>query len=71
MEKLDKDFIKQLTDETKNRFVVISTDGLGSTQIFIDRVTGIEYLGAQGFGGGLIPVLEADGKPRINDHFRK
>ena len=65
MEKLDKDFLKQLVDEAANRFINVSAE------LLIDRVTGIEYLRSQGFGGGLVPVLDADGKPRINEHFRK
>lgn len=38
----------------------------GSTEIWVDRETGINYLfHAGGYGGGLTPLLNRDGTPVI------
>ena len=38
----------------------------GSNEIWVDRETGVNYLFHQsGYGGGLTPLLGADGKPVI------
>ncbi len=37
-----------------------------ATQIIVDKVTGVNYLWhADGYGGGLTPLLDADGKPVV------
>lgn len=51
-----------------NRFeVVYQETGLKSEKtIYVDKETGVNYLFiANGFGGGLTPLLDADGKPVI------
>ena len=52
----------------KDRFEVIYQEtGLKSEKtILVDKKTGINYLFlANGFGGGLTPLLDKDGKPII------
>ena len=51
-----------------HRFKAIYTEGtLGvQTRILVDRETGVNYLWhAEGYGGGLTPLLNADGTPVI------
>ena len=39
-----------------------------STEILVDKQTGVNYLYHQsGYGGGLCPLLDKDGKPVITD----
>ena len=54
----------------KDRFEVIHKEiysaGLEKRIIIVDRETGVNYLFVQtGHGGGLQPLLDADGKPVI------
>ena len=52
----------------ENRFeIVYQEGGLKSEKvIYVDKETGVNYLFiANGFGGGLTPLLDADGKPVI------
>ncbi len=38
------------------------------TMIIVDKVTGVNYLYVhRGYGGGLTPLLDADGKPVITE----
>ena len=42
----------------------------GSNEIWVDRETGVNYLFHQsGYGGGLTPLLDRDGKPVITTVF--
>ena len=50
------------------RFEVIHQEGNGltgpQTSILLDHVTGVQYLLAQnGYGAGLCPLLDKDGRP--------
>ena len=51
------------------RFVRVYTQGntLGAlTQIWVDKVTGVNYLfQASGYAGGLTPLLKSDGTPVV------
>lgn len=51
-----------------NRFEKVysqSTFG-GSTQILVDKQTGVNYIyHASGYGGGLTPLLDREGKPVV------
>ncbi len=49
------------------RFVKTYSEGaFGSNEIWVDRVTGVNYLfHAAGYGGGLTALLDRDGKPVI------
>ena len=50
-----------------NRFVKVYSDGaFGSNEIWVDKLTGVNYLfHAAGYGGGLTPLLNRDGTPVI------
>ena len=55
----------------KDRFEVLYKEvhaaGLEKRIIYVDRETGVNYLYLQvGYGGGLTPLLDADGKPVVN-----
>jgi hypothetical protein len=49
------------------RFIKIHKEGvLTCTEIWIDRVTGVNYLfHKDGYGGGLTVLLDKDGKPVV------
>ena len=52
----------------ENRFEIVYQEaGLKSEKvIYVDKETGVNYLFiANGFGGGLTPLFDADGKPVI------
>ena len=60
----------------KDRFDIQDRENLGlitEASIIVDRETGVNYLFVQrGYGGGLTPLLDADGKPIITkDGYRK
>ena len=50
-----------------DRFVKVYSQGSSFTaivQIWVDRETGVNYLWqSSGYGGGLTPLLDRDGKP--------
>lgn len=54
-----------------NRFVLVLREGNslkeeGSRQILVDRETGVNYIVLKsGYGLGITPVLDKDGKPVI------
>lgn len=49
-----------------NRFEKVYSQGLGSTEIWVDKETGVNYLfHASGYAGGLTPLLGKDGKPVV------
>ncbi len=47
-----------------NRFIKTYTNGFcGSMEIWVDKLTGVNYLYRQGgYGGGLTPLLDCYGK---------
>ena len=48
------------------RFEKIYSQGAGSTQIWVDKETGVNYLFVQsGYAGGLTPLLDKNGKPVV------
>lgn len=51
----------------QNRFVWLKSEGfLKETRIIIDTETGVNYLFVhEGYGGGLTPLLDANGKPIV------
>ena len=50
----------------ENRFEKTYSQGGGSTEIWVDRETGVNYLyHASGYSGGLTVLLDKDGKPII------
>ncbi len=54
-------------NSNKRFFTTLSqTSGLASTEIWVDRVTGVNYLFiAEGYAGGLTVLLDADGNPVV------
>lgn len=55
----------------EKRFEMIYNDGFfGNNKIIVDKVTGVCYLWhAEGYAGGLTPLLDSDGKPVIDKSF--
>lgn len=54
--------------KNNDRFVKTYTQGIlmGSTEILVDKATGVNYLfRSSGYAGGLTPLLDRDGKPII------
>ena len=49
------------------RFEKTYSQDMGSTQIWVDKETGVNYLfHSHGYSGGLTPLLDKDGKPIIS-----
>ena len=50
-----------------SRFIRVYSEGaFGSNEIWVDKVTGVNYLfHASGYAGGLTPLLNRDGTPVI------
>lgn len=57
--------------KNEERFVMIHQEGKGLALeglrlLFVDKETGVTYLGwKSGYGAGLTPLLDAEGKPVI------
>ena len=50
----------------EKRFVKIYGQEMGSTEIWVDKETGVHYLfHASGYAGGLTVLLDKDGKPVV------
>ena len=52
----------------EKRFITVHTEGSfnTSTEIFVDKETGVNYVfRSSGFGGGLSPLLDSEGKPIV------
>ena len=50
----------------EKRFIKVYSQGAGSTEIFVDKETGVNYLfHSSGYAGGLTVLLDGDGKPII------
>ncbi len=50
----------------EKRFVTTYSQGMGTTQILVDKKTGVSYLFVQsGYAGGLTPLLDRDGTPVV------
>lgn len=48
------------------RFEKVYSQGAGSTEIWVDKETGVNYLyHSSGYSGGLTVLLDQDGKPVI------
>ena len=52
----------------KDRFIKVYSQGaVTSTEILVDRETGVNYIfHSAGYAGGLTPLLDAEGKPVIS-----
>lgn len=50
----------------EKRFKRVYSEGLGTNEILVDTVTGVNYFYHQsGYSGGLTPLLDSDGKPIV------
>ena len=53
----------------KNRFDIKEREGVSfatGAMVIVDKETGVNYLFVhRGYGGGLTPLLDADGKPVV------
>ena len=50
----------------EERFIKVHSENLGSEMIFVDRLTGVNYLFvSSGYAGGLTPLLNRDGTPVV------
>ncbi len=56
-----------MAKKNKRFIVVYNEDGMiESTQILVDKLTGVNYLfHKNGYSGGLTPLLDAYGKPVV------
>lgn len=54
--------------EKSERFKVILKDRKAGALIYVDTITGVNYLfvGNGGYAGGLSPLLDRDGKPVVS-----
>ena len=51
----------------EKRFEKVYSQGVGSTEIWVDRETGVNYLfHASGYAGGLTVLVDKDGKPVVS-----
>lgn len=54
------------------RFERVYSQDLGSTIIYVDRETGVNYLFvANGYAGGLTPLLDREGNPVVTPIINK
>ena len=50
----------------EKRFIKTYSQGCGSMEIWVDTVTGVNYIyRSGGYSGGLSPLLDATGKPVV------
>ena len=51
----------------EDRFIKVHSEAMGGRMILVDKVTGVNYLFVSvGYGGGLTPLLDREGKPIIS-----
>ena len=51
----------------EERFIKVHSEAMGGRMILVDKVTGVNYLFVSvGYGGGLTPLLDREGKPIIS-----
>lgn len=56
----------------KDRFVITSTEGgvFNEVRILVDRETKVQYiLATSGWGGGVTPLIDKDGKPILAEEI--
>ena len=50
----------------EKRFIKVYSQGAGSTEILVDKATGVNYLfRSSGYSGGLTVLVDSEGKPII------
>lgn len=51
----------------EERFIKVYSENMGCEVIYVDRLTGVNYLFIQsGYAGGLTPLLDRNGKPIVS-----
>ena len=56
----------------EKRFKKIYSEGLGTNEIWVDTQTGVNYLyHCGGYGGGITPLLDSNGKPVVTSTINK
>lgn len=51
----------------QERFIKVYSENMGCEVIYVDRLTGVNYLFVQsGYAGGLTPLLDRQGKPIVS-----
>ena len=63
---------KYMGEKVDDRFEKIYEQGkMTVTEIWVDKETGVQYLyHAAGYGAGLTPLLDKDGKPANYDPYK-
>ena len=50
----------------EKRFIKIYSQGAGSTEIWVDKETGVNYLFySSGYSGGMTVLVDSEGKPVV------
>ena len=50
----------------EERFIRVYSENMGSEVIYVDRLTGVNYLFIKsGYAGGLTPLLDRNGQPIV------
>ena len=50
----------------EKRFIKVYSQGAGSTEILVDKETGVNYLfHSSGYAGGLTVLVDSEGKPVV------
>ena len=50
----------------EKRFIKVYSQGAGSTEILVDKETGVNYLfHSSGYAGGLTVLVDSEGKPIV------
>ena len=66
LNKVDHIGVEFIKDKKDKRFERIYTQSMGSTEIWVDKETGVNYLfHSSGYAGGLTVLLDREGKPVI------
>lgn len=51
----------------EERFIKVYSENMGCEVIYVDRLTGVNYLFIQsGYAGGLTPLLDRNGNPIVS-----
>ena len=51
----------------EKRFIKVYSQGAGSTEILVDKATGVNYLfRSSGYSGGLTVLVDSEGKPIVS-----
>lgn len=63
---------KYMGEKVDDRFEKIYSQGVSNvTEIWVDKETGMQYLyHSAGYGAGITPLLDKDGKPSIYDPYQ-